>query len=109
MFVSPCRFENIITNQFFGHTHRDEFKVFYDTQSGSRPISVGFVTPSVTPHTNVNMAYRIFTLDGDYEGTTRVKEAERLPSKTVTHQYAYVYIPSLVTRGFWTTTPTSAI
>ncbi len=69
------RFQNTIVNQFYGHTHKDEFKVFYDTVTGTgnQPISFGFVTPSVTPHTNVNMAYRIYTIDGEYEGSTRVK------------------------------------
>ena len=47
------RFQNTIVNQFYGHTHKDEFKVFYDTVTGTgnQPISFGFVTPSVTPHT----------------------------------------------------------
>ena len=81
------RFENTIVNQFYGHTHRDEFKVFYNTVTGdgSRPISSGFVTPSVTPHTNVNLAYRIYTADGDYEGSTRVQYQEKSCKNNKSH------------------------
>ncbi len=67
------RFENTVANQFFGHSHKDHFKVFYDTATSLRPTSFGFISPSITPHTNVNLAYRIYTVDGDYEGTTRVR------------------------------------
>ncbi len=66
------RFENTIANQFLGHTHKDHFKMFYDTLTVLRPTAFAFVTPSVTPHTNVNLAYRVYTIDGDYEGSTRV-------------------------------------
>ncbi len=58
-------------NQFGGTTHTDEFMVVYDS-TGSRPTSLGFVTPSVTPYTDVNLSYRIYTVDGDYTDTTRV-------------------------------------
>ncbi len=31
-----ARFENTIRAQFYGHTHNDEFIVFYDTETNSR-------------------------------------------------------------------------
>ncbi len=97
-------------NQFYGHTHRDEFKVFYNTVTGdgSRPISSGFVTPSVTPHTNVNLAYRIYTADGDYEGSTRVQYQEKSckTTKVITNKNCYLHV---YCRECWTMTPTLVI
>lgn len=40
--------------QFFGHTHLDEFEMFYDEETLSRPVSVAFVAPSVTTYINLN-------------------------------------------------------
>jgi hypothetical protein len=44
------RYENTITAQFYGHTHYDEFEVFYDTEDLSRPTNIGYIGPSVTPY-----------------------------------------------------------
>lgn len=66
------RFENTITAQFYGHTHQDEFVVFYDPETNSRATNVAFITPSVATWTNLNPSFRIFTIDGDYEGSSRV-------------------------------------
>jgi sphingomyelin phosphodiesterase len=62
-----------VVNQFLGHTHKDEFILFYDTETQERATSVGFFGPSLTPHTNLNLAYKIYTVDGDYDGSTRVR------------------------------------
>ena len=45
------RFEGTISAQFYGHTHNDEFMVFYDEVDKNRAVSMGFVTPSVTTWT----------------------------------------------------------
>jgi len=37
-----------VTAQFYGHTHNDEFAVFYE---GERATNVAFVTPSITTYT----------------------------------------------------------
>ena len=58
--------------QFHDHTHNDEFKVFYDLETNTRPINVAYVSPSVTSWKNMNPAYRIFTMDGDYDGSSHV-------------------------------------
>ena len=57
-----ARFSNVITAQFYGHTHYDEFSVFYNTTSGV-PINVGYLGPSLTPHHGLNPAYRIYLTD----------------------------------------------
>uniref|UniRef100_A0A8B9VBM8 Sphingomyelin phosphodiesterase 1 n=1 Tax=Anas zonorhyncha TaxID=75864 RepID=A0A8B9VBM8_9AVES len=58
----PCcptrRFEGTIAAQFFGHTHVDEFEMFYDEETLTRPVSVAFVAPSVTTYINLNPGER---------------------------------------------------
>lgn len=70
------RFENVIVGQFFGHTHQDEFEIFYDEASNDdpshqlnsthfaflRPTSVAFIAPSVTTFGGINPGYRIYSL-----------------------------------------------
>ncbi|XP_016120244.1 acid sphingomyelinase-like phosphodiesterase 3b [Sinocyclocheilus grahami] len=48
------RYESTITGQFFGHTHVDEFQMFYDEDTLTRPLSVAFIAPSVTTYVNLN-------------------------------------------------------
>ncbi|KAK7091157.1 sphingomyelin phosphodiesterase-like [Littorina saxatilis] len=64
------RYESTISGQFFGHTHHDHFQVFYDLQTLKRPTNVAYISPSVTPFSNLNMGYRIFTLDGNYSASS---------------------------------------
>ena len=56
------RFENTVVNQFYGHTHYDEFYIIYDEETNSRAVSMGFVTPSVTAWEDINPAYRYFCM-----------------------------------------------
>lgn len=66
------RYESTITAQFFGHTHYDEFEVFYDTSDHKRAVSIAYIGPSVTPYQDVNPGYRIYYVDGDHPKTTRM-------------------------------------
>ena len=61
---SFCRFESTVRAQFFGHTHNDQFLVFYDAETQSRPLNLGFITPSVTTYTALNPSYTFYTIDG---------------------------------------------
>jgi len=71
------RFEAIIMAQFFGHTHNDEFVVFYDHEDKDRAVNIGFVAPSITTFTGLNPAYRIYTVDSGYdEASYRVIDTE---------------------------------
>ncbi|ERL84609.1 hypothetical protein D910_02037 [Dendroctonus ponderosae] len=65
------RYESTIISQFFGHTHYDEFEVFYDHTDLARPINVAYVGPSVSPYYDLNPGYRIYYVDGDHDKTTR--------------------------------------
>lgn len=67
------RYEAIIMAQFFGHTHADEYEVFYDTKNISRAINIAYIAPSLTPWEYVNPGYRIYYVDGDHPKTTRVR------------------------------------
>ncbi|KAK9736131.1 Calcineurin-like phosphoesterase [Popillia japonica] len=65
------RYESTIAAQFFGHTHYDEFEVFYDHHDISRSINIAYVGPSVSPYYDLNPGYRIYYIDGDHDKTTR--------------------------------------
>ncbi|XP_046674726.1 sphingomyelin phosphodiesterase-like [Homalodisca vitripennis] len=55
------RFQSTIVGQFLGHTHRDQFYVYYSPRT-NKPVSVAWNGGSVTPFTNVNPNYRIYTI-----------------------------------------------
>jgi len=64
------RFESTVTAQFFGHTHTDEFKIFYDTEEPTRPTNVAFIGPSVTTYLHLNPGYKVYTIDGERSDST---------------------------------------
>ncbi|XP_019728770.1 sphingomyelin phosphodiesterase [Hippocampus comes] len=66
------RYESTITGQFFGHTHFDEFQMFYDGETVTRPLGVAFISPSVTTYINLNPGYRVYYVDGNYHGSSRL-------------------------------------
>ncbi|KAB7497963.1 Sphingomyelin phosphodiesterase [Armadillidium nasatum] len=66
------RFETTISAQFFGHTHYDEFELFYDEYRSRRAINVAYIGPSVTSYYGLNPGYRIYTVEGDYEGSNKI-------------------------------------
>lgn len=65
------RFKKTITSQFYGHTHRDEFELFYDQDrseklSATTPwqaISTAFISGSLTTFIGVNPSFRIYTIN----------------------------------------------
>ena len=60
------RFENTVVGQFYGHTHQDEFIVFYEPEAANaRATNVAFISPSVATWTNLNPSYTIFTTDSE--------------------------------------------
>ncbi|KAG0179415.1 hypothetical protein DFQ29_002136 [Apophysomyces sp. BC1021] len=58
---------HVIAAQFFGHTHKDEFEVFYRNgkQSASHAISVGYIAPSITSYRDVNPGFRVYKVDSE--------------------------------------------
>ncbi|EGC30266.1 hypothetical protein DICPUDRAFT_158024 [Dictyostelium purpureum] len=61
------RYEDTIIASFYGHTHRDEFEIYYtqdeNNPNQTRPSSVVYVTPSVTTYQHQNPSFRIYTVD----------------------------------------------
>ncbi|KAL1933027.1 hypothetical protein VTP01DRAFT_8705 [Rhizomucor pusillus] len=56
---------HVIAGQFFGHTHKDEFQVFYrsGSQKAEDAISMAYVAPSITPFLNLNPGFRLYKVD----------------------------------------------
>ena len=54
-------FSATVTAQFFGHTHWDQLKLFYDEQR--QATNVAYVGPSVTTWEGVDPAFRIYEID----------------------------------------------
>ena len=59
---------HVIAALFFGHTHKDEFTIFYDTDDLSQrnqqtAINVAYLGPSGTTFTDLNPGFRIYTVD----------------------------------------------
>lgn len=57
------RFWNTISAQFNGHTHRDQFYVFFDQKTTTKAINVAWNGGSATPYSNVNPNYRLYTVE----------------------------------------------
>lgn len=57
------RYESTITGQFFGHTHLDEFQMFYDEETMTHPLGVVFIAPSVTTFVGLNPGELIIELN----------------------------------------------
>ena len=69
------RFSHIIKGQFFGHTHNDEFEIFYEDvtppaasinysyEKTYKATNVAYIGPSITTFGNVNPGYRIYHVD----------------------------------------------
>lgn len=85
--LPSTRFENIVTSQFYGHTHNDEFIVFYDfEETNDRATNIAYTAPGTTTWKNLNPSYRIYTLDGPYEGASMVKS----PGTWTEMKYNYI-------------------
>ncbi|XP_072401672.1 sphingomyelin phosphodiesterase-like [Diabrotica undecimpunctata] len=65
------RYKDIVRAQFYGHSHADEFELFYETENYSKPINVAYLGPSITTYENHNPAYRIYYIEGDFSHSNR--------------------------------------
>ncbi|KAG0251639.1 hypothetical protein BG011_007469 [Mortierella polycephala] len=56
---------HVIAEQFFGHSHYDEFALYYGpgAKSAQNAISTGWIGPSVTPYTDLNPGFRVYKVD----------------------------------------------
>jgi hypothetical protein len=82
---------HVIAAIFFGHTHEDQFMIYYSnngtTRDASHAQTVGWIGPSLTPLTNVNAGYRTYEVDtGDfsvYNAYTYYTDVSKFPSLNV--------------------------
>lgn len=49
-----------VANIFFGHTHKDEFKVLY---ASNKPVNMAWIVQSVTPAWNFNPSFRYYEVE----------------------------------------------
>uniref|UniRef100_A0A0N5BGH3 Metallophos domain-containing protein n=1 Tax=Strongyloides papillosus TaxID=174720 RepID=A0A0N5BGH3_STREA len=65
------RFEDTIAALIYGHTHKDSFEIYYENADvNGRPYHVNFVAPSLTTYPYNNPAFRVYTFDGNYQGSS---------------------------------------
>ncbi|XP_059469122.1 sphingomyelin phosphodiesterase-like [Neocloeon triangulifer] len=64
------RFENTLVGQFHGHTHNDHYLIYFDPADSERATNVAFIGGSGTAYSDVNPNYRIYTVDGPYDGAS---------------------------------------
>ena len=78
--ASFLSFEDTIVSQFYGHSHFDELNVYYEDPEDhkSRPTAVVYSAPSVTPNFAFNPAYRVYTIDGNYPGSSFVGYSKKI-------------------------------
>ena len=69
--LSFSSYENTVRGQFFGHTHTDELRVHYlNADPTQRATAVSYVNPSITTYSGRNPGFRIYTIDGYYNGSS---------------------------------------
>ena len=59
------RYENTVLGMFTGHTHQDEFELYYRDDARTAAAVVNYVGPSATPLTNFNPGFRVYEVDWD--------------------------------------------
>lgn len=57
------RFANTITGHFNGHTHRDQFWVYYDDDAHA--VGVSWNGASITTYSDANPSYKLYQIDGE--------------------------------------------
>ncbi|KIJ54050.1 hypothetical protein M422DRAFT_73723 [Sphaerobolus stellatus SS14] len=94
---------HVIANIFFGHTHEDQFSIFYSNNAtninAANAQTVAWIAPSITPLTNLNSGFRVYEVDSStfniIDASTWVSDVSTFPS--LDHQikfgpaYAFEY------------------
>ncbi|KAK0553545.1 hypothetical protein OC846_002466 [Tilletia horrida] len=89
-----------IAGIFFGHTHEDQFTVFYSNNATSQTpgaaIATAFMGPSVTPGSNVNPSLRFYDIDPEtydvldvHQYYTQLQDVQPAPGQGPTFQMLY--------------------
>ncbi|KAK3402977.1 Metallo-dependent phosphatase-like protein [Sordaria brevicollis] len=87
---------DVIANIFFGHSHEDQFSLYYrgngTAQTSDNALVTGWMGPSLTPLQNLNSGYRMYEVD---TGTWEVMDAYTFFSDVGT----YTSLPSKEGQG----------
>ncbi|XP_044598927.1 sphingomyelin phosphodiesterase-like [Cotesia glomerata] len=59
------RFSHVIAAQFNGHTHNDEFNLFYNPNDSDQVINIAWNGGSLTPYANLNPNYKVYEADNN--------------------------------------------
>lgn len=51
-------------------TYQDELRLYYDNINTTRVNSIAFIGPGYTTYSYLNSGYRIYTFDGNYNGSS---------------------------------------
>ena len=62
----------VIFDTHYSHWSWWAWYALINTYTDLIPVSVAFLGPSVTSYQGYNMGFRVYTIDGDYNGTTNV-------------------------------------
>ncbi|XP_070500974.1 sphingomyelin phosphodiesterase-like [Chironomus tepperi] len=57
------RFHRIIGGQFFGHSHQDEFIIYYARDQHRIPVNVGWLGGATTPSSGTSPNYNVYHVD----------------------------------------------
>ncbi|KAI1319697.1 hypothetical protein EDD11_003391 [Mortierella claussenii] len=77
---------HVVAEQFFGHTHYDEFALYYQpgAKNAQNAVSTAWIGPSVTPYTNLNPGFRVYKVDTGnwnvYDAQTYVADLDQAAS-----------------------------
>ena len=58
------RYESSLIGMFTGHSHDDEYEIFYRDEARTSAATVNYIGPSATPYTNSNPGFRIYEVCG---------------------------------------------
>ncbi|CAG7726515.1 unnamed protein product [Allacma fusca] len=70
------RYNSVIAAQFYGHTHHDDFSLYYHPVERNRPISSFWVGASLTPYIELNPGYKIFIAEGGRKSEFNILDHE---------------------------------
>ncbi|KAF9116534.1 hypothetical protein BGX27_001828 [Mortierella sp. AM989] len=77
---------HVVAEQFFGHSHFDDFALYYGpgAKSSQNAISTAWIGPSVTPYTNLNPGFRVYKADSKswnvYDSQTYIANLDQAAS-----------------------------
>jgi len=79
---------HVIAGIFFGHTHEDQFMIYYanngTVQNTANALATGWIGPSVTPLTNLNSGFRLYEVDTGsfdiYDAWTFISKVSSYPT-----------------------------